>query len=218
VAKVKLPLSSAEARGKVGDVQYNTWRGLHVVKSIGTPLTQHSPAQDAARAVTAALAAAWTSLTSAQRALWQLSAGLYRQPDWTGNDRPLHGQACFIKANWLRLSLLSTWNPIPMPRNEFRVMTAFEAYQSGSDMMFEWGTGFYPDEDALWIQIRGQNLLSPARTPDIHYSKHLGYTLFDAALIGLDGPPPGTTAYWLRTFSVMYDYPTFPLLATGIMT
>lgn len=97
MVKVVSPLHSSEARGRLGEMVYNTWRGIRVVRSRPASTTQNTPAQLAARAVSASLTAAWQALTGDQRTLWEIYAAGHPETDWTGTPRRLTGYNLFMR-------------------------------------------------------------------------------------------------------------------------
>lgn len=59
MAKVTLPLMSAEARGKVGGLIYNTWRGNSTVKIKKAPAQPRTARQLLIRAFATTCSRAW---------------------------------------------------------------------------------------------------------------------------------------------------------------
>lgn len=208
MAKVTGPLHSTEARGKVDALQYNTWRGLHVVKSIGQPQTQYSDPQKAARAVTAALAPAWEGLNEWTRDLWRVCAELYRQPDWTGSDRPLHAQAAFIKCNYHRLAYQFTYNDRPALLHEYRTLGGLTATPSPGEVAVEWNQSQWGEPSDLFVHGTIQGPYSIGRRPDITHRRFWAYCNFGEGLLNPGPLADGHYTVWLRTFSFSNDFYT----------
>jgi hypothetical protein len=99
MAKVVSPLMSIEARGKVGGLIFNTWRGLNTVKSFKSPVQPNTALQLAAKARLQTESQAWASLTAAQRTAWNQYAQDHILTDWTGKTKRLSGQNWFIACN-----------------------------------------------------------------------------------------------------------------------
>ncbi len=91
MAVVTWPLSSGEARGRVGGLIYNTWRGRSYVKAHAHYQTGLSPLQQTNQALAAIATAAWQSFTDQRRSAWADFANRHNTPDWTGNTRRLTG-------------------------------------------------------------------------------------------------------------------------------
>lgn len=99
MAKVKNPLNSAEARGGISGVVYNTWRGISYVKVGTSPTGQGTAKRLAAQAVMTNVSKLWRALTDAQRAAWNAYALVHLLPDWTGNNKRLTGFNWFCQCN-----------------------------------------------------------------------------------------------------------------------
>jgi hypothetical protein len=85
MAKVTAPLFSAEARGRVGGIIYNTWRGLATVKIKKAPAQPRTARQLIVRAYLRQLAQAWAAVTETNRGLWNTYALTHQTTDGMGN-------------------------------------------------------------------------------------------------------------------------------------
>jgi len=99
MAKVIGPLHSSEARGAVGSLVYNTWRGISYAKSRSGPTVTQSEDQQALRALTAAATTAWQALSDIERRAWDYYATEHVETDWTGNGKRLSGYNWFVRLN-----------------------------------------------------------------------------------------------------------------------
>lgn len=97
MAKAVQPLMSLEARGKMGGLIYNTWRGIATVKAFKSPSQPNTAAQLERRSVLTELSREWAALTSTQREAWQTYAQSHLQNDWTGNPLRLTAQNWFVR-------------------------------------------------------------------------------------------------------------------------
>lgn len=115
MAVVTGPLHSSEARGKVGALQYNTYRGRAIVKTNSGPAIedQYTEARVALRVLTHNATSDWQSMTDAQRALWHKYAVEHLDPDWTGQPKRLTGYNWFIRINVRRQLLGSAISSTP---------------------------------------------------------------------------------------------------------
>jgi hypothetical protein len=99
MAKAVAPMMSAEVRGRVGGVIFNTWRGLATVKIFKSPTNPRSTRQLAARAILTAQSQAWAALTAVQRAAWNTYAAAHVTSDWSSKSLRLTGQNWFVACN-----------------------------------------------------------------------------------------------------------------------
>lgn len=97
MAKVTQPLMSLGARGKMGALIFNQWRGFNTVKAYTAPVQPGSAEQLAMRALIGDAVAAWTALSSANRQSWIDFAPLHLESDWTGSQKRLTGQNWFVR-------------------------------------------------------------------------------------------------------------------------
>jgi hypothetical protein len=100
VAIVTWPLSSGEARGRVGGLVYNTWRGRSYVKTCTTPKTEFSDSQVFVRDITSSLTVAWHALSDAQRSVWNNFAFNHTLANWTGQPKRISGYNWFVKLGY----------------------------------------------------------------------------------------------------------------------
>jgi hypothetical protein len=84
MAKVTAPLFSAEARGRVGGIVFNTWRGLSTVKVKRAPAQPRTARQLIVRAYLKQLAQAWAAVSDTNRALWNAYAVAHPSTDGMG--------------------------------------------------------------------------------------------------------------------------------------
>ena len=89
--KVKNPLMSLEARGGIGGLVYNTWRGINTVKTNTSPTGQGSAGRLAAQALLSTISKKWQNLSDADRAGWNQYAIDHTLPDWTGSPKRITG-------------------------------------------------------------------------------------------------------------------------------
>lgn len=92
MAKVVGPLHASEARGKMGGLVYNSWRGFATVKAKHAPAQPQSTKQLLVRAICVVSARAWALLST--QALWNAYAQTHTLVDWTNSPKRLTG------ANW----------------------------------------------------------------------------------------------------------------------
>lgn len=101
MAKCLGPAHSTEARGAVGPLNYNTWRGVRVIKQKTGPSQPRTQRQLLVRSELVKFARLWAGLTSAQRAAWTTWANDHPTTDWTGSSRRMTGMNAYAKANFM---------------------------------------------------------------------------------------------------------------------
>jgi hypothetical protein len=97
--KLKNPLFSQEARGGIGGLVYNTWRGISYVKTNTSPTGQGTPKRLAAQALIFQISKEWKSLSDVARAAWAQYAQDHPITSWTGAPMRITGQNWFMKCN-----------------------------------------------------------------------------------------------------------------------
>lgn len=96
---VKMPMMSVEARGTVGGLTYNTWKGINYVKTCTSPTGQGTEKRLAAQALLIAIAKLWQTLSDAERLAWNVYAGAHPVTSWAGPPKHLTGMNWFVKCN-----------------------------------------------------------------------------------------------------------------------
>lgn len=94
--KVKNPLLSLEARGGIGGLVYNTWRGINTVKTNTSPTGQGTPKRLAAQGLMSTISKLWSAISDANRLAWNQYAVDHPVPDWTGSPKRLTGMNWFM--------------------------------------------------------------------------------------------------------------------------
>lgn len=119
MAKVKDPLHSVEARGKVAGLIYNTGRGGKYVKGFTSPVQPRTPLQLARRALLLTVGRTWATILAAERAAWGAYASAHPVLDWTGNTMLLSGFNWYVRCNfnlsWLGFAMISDPPPTVAP-------------------------------------------------------------------------------------------------------
>lgn len=108
MAKVVGPLHSSEARGRMGGLVYNTWRGLNTVKQSTAPAQPRSALQMAMRATGVSLARTWATLTAAARADWNIYAANHQETDGMGSPKRLTGMNWYLRLNQRLIKMAKT--------------------------------------------------------------------------------------------------------------
>lgn len=175
MAKLTQPLGSSEARGKLGGLVYNTWRGISYVKAKATPGNQNTNRRLAVRALTKQCTSRWQSISDAQRSLWNFYASIHPDPDWTGNPRRLSGYNYFVRSNFRLLDLgLSILDNPPVRPNQFPLAT-LSAEASGSSIEVSWTLPAGAVASEFKVDIWYSPPLSAGVQPKLELTKHKVY-------------------------------------------
>lgn len=165
------PLRSSEARGKVGALSYNTWRGRHTVKTCGIPGNQLTAARIEARRKLIYWSQQWQLLDSAIRAAFEAYAATHPRPDWTGQPLRLTGHQLYVGSRVQvertgEAGLAYPWEyPPPDPLLTFSA----EAEPATGYVTFFWShVRMLPD---YYIDIWDSGTVSAGRNPSIKESK-----------------------------------------------
>ncbi|MCK4298945.1 MAG: hypothetical protein KAX80_05400, partial [Planctomycetes bacterium] len=161
MAKVVGPLHSSEARGSVGSLTYNTWRGISIVKARTGPTIQYSDAQVALRALTANVTAAWQAATDAQRAAWDQYANNHLDIDWTGNPQRITGYNWAVRINVRRQLLGQPIEPVPPTYVIDIGLTDLEAEPTNGNIVIYWDLYPFTPPPQLLVEFYG----TPAHSP-----------------------------------------------------
>jgi len=174
MAKVVGPLHSSEARGSVGALTYNTWRGISTVKARTGPTTQYSSDQVALRAKTALATAAWQALTDSQRAAWHNYAVQHVDVDWTGNPQRLSGYNWFIRIN-VRRQIIATGIENDPPDTPFSyAFEGFSVYWDNPFIRTLWTPQYDFLDTSCQVEVYVAGPHSPGRHPNLPESDRHG--------------------------------------------
>lgn len=205
MAKVTGPLHSSEARGAVGSLVYNTWRGISTVRTRVTPVKENEAAQLDIRAKCKSATIQWQSLTDAQREDWAQYAKIHTDPDWTGNPKRLSGYNWYIRVNVRRQLLIGTIIDTP-PRGTLSFVNShFFHSQSAGQINLTWPSDTNPYGAALYMEIYGVGPLSAARFPTIKNAKRSGSVIYSALAYTFLTAGNGRYTIWFR-----------PILTSGV--
>lgn len=172
MAKVVNPLMSAQARGKVGGLVFNSWRGQNTVKGFKSPSQPRTTRQLAVRSYLATLSRAWAGLTQAQRDTWDAWAAAHLVSDWTGQPVRMTGENAFIKCNSLMLdqakSTVTTAPVVSAPTS----LAGFTPTGGSGQISCAW-TARAGTADTVDLWVYGPH--SAGRKPTIVKAKHNSY-------------------------------------------
>jgi hypothetical protein len=202
MAKVTNPLNSTEARGRVGGLVYNTWRGLHTVKTHTPPGHQDDPKRQAHKAIVTAAGQRWQTLTQDQRDAWNHFAGTHPDLDWTGKPLRLAGYHWYVRIQTRRQdhdqgyddnppTIVVPWMPINIHDEPFE-----------DEIIVQWDTQDGFPELELYVDVFAAGPHSAGRNATLHDATRVGYTRYEFAAFGSAGHPAGWYTLFLRCIHV----------------
>ncbi len=198
MAKVLNPLMSGAARGKVGGIIFNVWRGLATVKIHKSPAQPRTARQLAVRSYITTLSRAWAGLTDAQRSAWTDWADLHPVSDWTGTNIRMTGENAYIKLNSILLDLGKDAVDTPPSVAGPTSVDGFNCTgsQGQISVAFTPRTGSNETVD-IWLQ--GPH--SPGLIGTLSRARHHSYNPGETSPIVLSNLSPGTYTVWARIVS-----------------
>lgn len=203
MAKVVLPLGSAEVRGKVGGFVFNTFRGIATVKVFKSPTQPNSAAQVNARARLTDATRAWSVITAAQRAQWETFAQNHLEPDWTGKPKRLTGHNVYCRI-YTRLKLVGG-TPVDVPPTSSAPAAPANltlSYDSGSGGTIKaaYTTAIPANTKRIFYAV---GPVSAGRTPKFEFAaikKQLASSDATPQTI-ITAPAAGKWAFWVQDIS-----------------
>lgn len=154
MAIVTWPLSSGEARGRVGDLIYNTHRGTSYVKTHVVHQSEFTQPQIDVRAATAVCTAQWQSLDNTSRLAWNHFALEHLLHHWTGQQKRISGYNWFIKLNFFAAWSGFPTHDIPPPFLISYTFSGLSALFGSSLIELTWTSQPIPGDDQLAVICR----------------------------------------------------------------
>jgi len=201
MAKVVGPLHSSEARGSVGSLTYNTWRGISIVKARAGPTTQYSDDQVALRALTALATASWQSITDAQRDAWRQYASEHLDSDWTGNPKRLTGYNWYVRINVRRQLISLAIEVLPPTEPVTYSITGLRYTNPIDDLHIRWDVLPWEPQGEQYIEFYIVGPHSPGRHPNIQQADRKGHATELTGSYYYHFPPTGTYTLFARPLS-----------------
>ena len=169
--KVKNPLLSMEARGGIGGLVYNTWRGINTVKTNTSPTGQGTPLRLAAQGLLIAVARLWKGIGNANRTAWGVYAADHPVADWTGSPKRLTGQNWFTRCNLqlARLGLPAVNTPPAIAAPD--AVTGFAVTYADDYIQVAWSTPATGDYKMDWWLV---GPVSKGITAKLEQAQYLG--------------------------------------------
>lgn len=189
MAKVTGPLHSSEARGRMGGLVFNTWRGLNVVKQSTSPANPRTMAQLNIRAIAVAQGRGWAGESAANQAAWNSYAATHVETDGMGSPKRLSGMNWYVRLNsrmlFLGLAKVATPPAVAGPPSPL----AFLAANGAGSSVVTWTS---PGGTSYLMEIYLQGPHSAGRQGKIEMSKYRVHLTAETATVTLTPLAPGT--------------------------
>jgi len=198
MAKVIGPLNSTEARGAVGALIYNTWRGIATVKKFVSPAQPRTERQLAIRAYLTQYVREWAGLTSGQRDGWNDYAADHPYIDWTGQAKRITG-ANFYCALSVRMEDMGLAPPDTAPVASAPNPVADLAVTGGSGQLSCAWTAYSGTDTTVDIWLYGPH--SVGRLGKLTKARHNVYTPGETSPKVISGLTAGYYTIFARSVS-----------------
>ena len=203
MAVVTWPLSSGEARGRVGGLVYNTWRGRSYVKAHEHHQTGLSDKQLVIQGYARAATLAWQALTDGDRAPWEHFADLHAASDWTGSPKRITAYNWYIR-NAVRAQMVGEPlpDPPPLPLPAY-LLTGFFIDVLGEDANLYWTPSDPPPDPPWYIDTWRTAAHSPAAHPSIKMASRYDFFLEQDGGGIVTIPYPGSYTIFARPLAAI---------------
>lgn len=197
MAKVSQPLGSSEARGSVGGYTYNTWRGLHTVKSKASPPFDPEGLQGMRFNYIRLAAQKWSTLSDEVRAIWDNYALTHFDMDWSGHPKRLAGYHWFVRCKSRQLFISFEHPDDFLPQDITCYPTDLIFNWTGSASEFGWSISQEVIPENLFIEFWFTPPMSPGRKATIKDARYWGPYYMTDLIELLDITASGTyTAFY----------------------
>lgn len=201
MAIVTGPLHSSEARGAVGALVYNSYRGRAYTKARSTPTVEYSDPQIAARAMMHTIYGYWLGLSPADRSHWSDWAEENHLCDWTGQLKRLSSWNWFAKINYLLLNNTSLWNTQPPNPITSYSLSGLISYQRAPMIVFQWTIADPPPDPAWFLEFWSVGPHPPTLHPSVKMAKRVDPALEADGAFSYLYTLPGSYTTYIRPLS-----------------
>ena len=198
MAKVIGPLHSSEARGSVGALTYNSWRGVSIVKGRAGPIGPATGSRLAMLQLGKAASFNWSEISPADRDAWNHYGDTHLETQWTGTPKRLSGHSWYVRC-YVRATLLDQTPPSSPPAADVRTEVTFLTPGIGPGaLVLEWSYMPFQPPPTHMIEFYSAHELSAGHQINFCNAVRLTYTYLTDQSIELDIPPVGYYRYWAR--------------------
>jgi len=198
MAKLTAPLMSAEARGKVSGLVFNTWRGAATTKAKTAPAQPRTAKQMAIRAICILVARAWQSLEAAERAQWDAYATAHPEIDWTGNPKRLTGANWYQRLNVRGLKFQGATYDVPPADPAPNPVTDLAVADASDKITVTWTTTGAAGD---WVVIWASGPHSAGQTPRFPKARFQALVAVGTQTYDIDPAYEGRYDVWVATWN-----------------
>ena len=198
MAKVSGPCHSSEARGLVGSLVYNTWRGVNYVKGSATPEIEYSEAHVALRDLTALVTASWQGLTDVQRAAWGDYADDHRERSCLGELIRLTGYNWYVRINVRRLLVDEGIEEAPPTLVLMHRISGLTIYVGAGHLHPRWTHVVACTPATLYYEFWRCGPHSAGMMPTVRQCRRVGFTTYASGEFFDASDGPGLYTYFVR--------------------
>jgi hypothetical protein len=195
MAKIKAPLFSTEARGRMGGLVYNTFRGISYVKAHTAPAQPRSQKVLQIRAWTIQLVRAWQALDAANIILWNQYAAAHPVLDTMNGTKRLTGANWFVLCNLQRLRMAAAPIATPPITAAPDAPVLFAAANGILQSVCTWTSPGGTDK-TFEIWLFGPHSLG--LLPKIQKARYYSQTAAETGTATVTGLRPGRYTFWAR--------------------
>lgn len=215
MAKVTAPLHSAEARGRVGGLVYNTWRGIATVKAKCAPAQPRSALQMILRSLAITLARKWQTIDAAKRTAWNNYATAHQTVDWTGNPVRTTGLNWYVALNTRLAKYTGTYFADPPAVAAPAAVTAFAAAGGVLQIVLTWNdTGLATGYVIGWLS--GPH--SAGQIASLQKARYKTFTAVATETTTITGLSAGTYDVWAEVLDSATGLVSTKVVATATVT
>jgi hypothetical protein len=195
MAKCTAPAMSAETRGRVGGLVYNTWRGVRYVKIKTGPAQPRSQKQLQIRSWAIMLARKWQTLLLATQDNWREYARTHTTTDFTNTPVRATGSNWYVALNTRLLSIPKAIidqppaAPAPAPLDLFTAAGASGQIDLTWTATADWGD---------YVQVFLQGPHSPGAIGSLPKARFKVWAQGPSGALSITSLGPGTYDVWAR--------------------
>lgn len=202
MAKVTDPLRSVEARGRVGGLVYNTWRGLHTVKTHINPAHQSDPLRQAHKLIVQQAGQRWRTLTDAQRTRWNHFANEHPDLDWSGHPMRLAGYHWYVRINTRLTDMGIALIDNPPTETSLCPPLILSAWILPGEFYIYWEVDPLVPHGTYRVDVWSTKRISAGRNPTLHDAYRRNIAEYEYGQWFDESLAPGWITFWLRPIRV----------------
>jgi hypothetical protein len=215
MAKCLAPAMSAEVRGRIGGIVFNSWRGVRYIKAKTGPAQPRSQKQLRLRAIAIGLARRWQIELQTIRDQWNVYAQTHTTTDWTNTKVRATGMNWYV-ALCTRMLFHNDVPPYTPPAIPAPVpLTNFAATGGSQSIVVTWTS---PADDDLNAELWLQGPYSPGSIGSLVKANWKTNASANAATTTISGLAPGHYSVYGRMYDTTTGLVSTYLLDTAEVT